>query len=99
MSDRERRLGETIQKARRKRGLPQEQLAEQLDITPAHLKHIENGRRLPSVPVLFHMMELLDFSVDELVFPKESGTWTVHTDGLTPREIDALERLVEALKA
>ena len=62
------------------------------------MKHIENGRRLPSVPVLFHMMELLDFSVDELVFPKESGTWTVNTDGLTPREIDAVERLVEAMK-
>lgn len=91
-------LGTIVRSARMRKGYTQEQLAEQLDITPAHLKHIENGRRLPSVPVLFHMMELLDFSVDELVFPKESGTWTVHTDGLTPREIDALERLVEAMK-
>lgn len=65
-----RALGETIRTARMKKGLTQECLAEMLDITPIHLKNIEGSRRLPSVPLLFQMMELLDFSVDALVFPE-----------------------------
>ena len=59
-------LGEAIRAARMRRGLTQEALAEMLDITPIHLKNMESARRKPSVPLLFAMMELLDFSVDAL---------------------------------
>ena len=89
-----RALGETIRTARMKKGLTQECLAEMLDITPIHLKNIEGSRRLPSVPLLFQMMELLDFSVDA----RESAP-AIHTDGLTEREAEALARLVDAMKA
>ena len=78
-----------------KKALTQERLAEMLDITPIHLKNIEGSRRIPSVPLLFRMMELLDFSVDALVFPERA----IHTDGLTEREAEALARLVDAMKA
>ena len=76
-----RALGETIRTARMKKGLTQECLAEMLDITPIHLKNIEGSRRLPSVPLLFQMMELLDFSVDALVFPERESAPAIHTDG------------------
>ena len=69
----EARLDEAIQERRPQEttgeGLP---LAELLDITPIHLKNMESSRRNPSVPLLFQMMELLDFSVEELVFPDRS---------------------------
>ena len=89
-------LGETIQQARVKKGYTQEQLAEILEISQIHLANIEGGRRNPSVPLLFQMMELLDFSVDALVFP--TGEDTLHTQGLTPREVEALSRLIDAIR-
>ena len=60
---------------------------------------MEGGRRNPSVPLLFQMMELLDFSVDALVFPERESAPAIHTDGLTEREAEALARLVDAMKA
>ena len=51
------KLGNTIRTARMKKGYTQEQLAELLEITPAHLKHMEVERRKPSVPLLFEMMK------------------------------------------
>ena len=72
-----------------KKALTQERLAEMLDITPIHLKNIEGSRRIPSVPLLFRMMELLDFSVDALVFPERERAPAIHTDGLTAACVDA----------
>lgn len=89
-------LGAAIQQARAKKGYTQEQLAEMLNISLIHLANIEGGRRNPSVPLLFQMMELLDFSVDTLVFP--TGEDTLHTQGLTPREVEALSRLIDAIR-
>ena len=75
-------LGNTIRSSRIKKGYTQEALSELLDITPSHLKQMEGGRRNPSVPLLFQMMELLDFSVDALVFPERESAPAIHTDGL-----------------
>ena len=90
-------LGEAIRAARIRRGLTQEALAELLDITPIHLKNMESSRRNPSVPLLFQMMELLDFSVDELVFPDRS-VGVIHTHGLSDAETEALSRLAEVMR-
>ena len=89
-------LGAAIQQARAKKGYTQEQLAEMLNISLIHLANIEGGRRNPSDPLLFQMMELLDFSVDALVIP--TGEDTLHTQGLTPREVEALSRLIDAIR-
>lgn len=93
-----RSLGDTIRAARIRRGLTQEALAERLEIAVVHLKNIEGSRRKPSVPLLFRLMEELDFSVDALVFPERTQAQTLHTGGLTPRQAEALERLVDAMK-
>lgn len=91
-------LGNTIRNARMTLGYTQEQLSEHLNITPGHLQLLEGGRRNPSVPLLFQMMKLLGFSVDALVFPERSEENAIHTDGLTKRQVEALSRLVEAMK-
>ena len=91
-------VGNAIRTARMKQGYTQEQLSELLDITPGHLQQMEGGRRNPSVPLLFRMMELLDFSVDALVFPERERAPVIHTDGLTARQAEALLRLVDAMR-
>ena len=91
-------LGNVIRSARIQKGYTQEALSEILDITPSHLKQMEGGRRNPSVPLLFQMMELLDFSVDALVFPERERAPVLHTDGLTEREAEALSRLIDAMR-
>lgn len=91
-------LGDTIRAARIKKGYTQDKLSEMLDITLVHLANIEGGRRKPSVPLLFQMMELLDFSVDALVFPDRAEGGVLHTDGLTDRQAEALARLIDAIK-
>ena len=93
-----RELGRAIRAARMKKGLSQEALAEQLDITPINLKNIEGSRRKPSVPLLFEMMALLDLSVDALVFPSRSESAVIHTDGLTEEELKTVAHLVDLLR-
>ncbi len=91
-------LGNLIRCSRMKKGYTQDALAELLDITPSHLKQMEGGRRNPSVPLLFQMMELLDFSVDALVFPQRKRDEVIHINGLSGKEADALRCLVDAMK-
>ena len=93
-----RELGEAIRAARMRKGLTQEALAELLDITPIHLKNMESSRRKPSVPLLFALMELLDLSIDALVFPERAQGGVIHTGGLTDEECDAVQRLVDVMR-
>lgn len=66
------RLAAEIKLARVQMGLSQEQLAEILDVTPTHVKHLESGHRKPSVELLFVLAQTLHFSLDEIVFPSIS---------------------------
>lgn len=81
-----------------RKGFTQEALAEMLDITPIHLKNIESSRRKPSVPLLFELMELLDLSVDALVFPERDDRQIIRADGLSAEEWEAVERLVDIMR-
>lgn len=92
-----RELGQAIRSARMRKGITQEALAEMLDITPIHLKNIEGARRKPSVSLLFEIMEILDFSVDALVFPLQQDQ-IIHTGGLTEAEVEAVARLVDVMR-
>ena len=98
MSMETRALGDAIRAARMKKGLTQDALSELLDITPTHLKNIAGSRRKPSVPLLFQMMVLLDLSVDALVFQSREESRCLRMDGLSEREAEALERLVDAMR-
>lgn len=91
-------LGEAIRSARMRKGFTQEALAEMLDITPIHLKNIESSRRKPSVPLLFELMELLDLSVDAIVFPERENGQVIRANGLSAEEWEAVERLVDVMR-
>ena len=51
-------LGDTIRRARMDNKMTQEQLAEAINISPTHMKHIESEHRKPSVEVLFFRKEI-----------------------------------------
>lgn len=91
-------LGETIRAARMRKGYTQDQFSEKLGVTLVHLANIEGSRRKPSVPLLFKMMELLDFSVDALVFPERAEERVIHTEQLTNKEHRVLEELVDIFR-
>ena len=50
--------------------MTQERPAEEMGVTPTHIKHIENGHRKPSVELLFALARKLDISLDSLLFPQ-----------------------------
>ena len=67
-------LGNAIRNARIEKRLSQEALAEAVNITPTHLKHIEGEHRKPSVEVLWALAQKLDLSLDNLLFPAGSDS-------------------------
>ena len=72
-------LGNTIRQARLNCKMTQEELAEAVQITPTHLKHIESEHRKPSVEVLFSLASILHFSIDALLLPDINPTRTQKT--------------------
>ncbi len=91
-------LAETIRTSRMNRGLSQECLAELLDVSPTHIRHIESGHRKPSLELLFQAAKILDISLDALVFERNEKTPVIHTEGLSAEEIGVLARLADMLK-
>ncbi len=60
-------LGEKIRKARKQKGLTQEQLAEACDLSTAHIGHIERGTRALSIESLITISQYLHVSTDYLL--------------------------------
>ena len=52
-------IGKKIQNQRKKVGLTQEELAEQLNISAMSIQFIEQGRNCPSLPMLLHICSYL----------------------------------------
>lgn len=80
-------LREAIRNERKNKRITQEELAEKLDISPTHVKHIESGRRKPSIEILFELTKILNISLDGVVFPKNETTLDV-TRGKIERLLD-----------
>lgn len=61
-------LGKRIKNKRIENKLTQEQLGELCELSAAHIGHIERGTRILSVDVLFRIAQVLNVSVDSLLF-------------------------------
>lgn len=90
-------LGNTIRQARIDNNITQEQLAELVQISPTHLKHIESEHRKPSVEVLFTLASVLHFSLDSLLIQNKTYEHTKRKkelnlliDSCTDQELDVL---------
>ena len=78
-------LGNAIRAARISNNLSQEELAELVDITPTHLKHIESEHRKPSIEVLFRLAKVLNMSIDNILF-KQPDSHEYHYAEILLRE-------------
>ena len=69
-------LREDIRKGRKNKKTTQEELAEKLEVSPTHVKHIESGHRKPSIEILFEITKILNISLDGVVFSKNESART-----------------------
>ena len=60
-------IGKRIKSAREEKGLTQEQLAEQVNLSPMHISVIERGNKLPRLETLIKIANVLDVSADTLL--------------------------------
>lgn len=59
-------IGEMVLRARKRRALSQEKLAEQLQLTHVQVSRIETGARLPSHGTLVALATFLDLDLNQL---------------------------------
>ena len=64
----DRRLGEQIQKLRKKVGLKQHEVAERAGVSPKYIQYVEAATRQPSLKTLYKIANALNVKVYEL-FP------------------------------
>lgn len=69
-------LREAIRNERKNKRITQEELAEMLEVSPTHIKHIESGHRKPSIEILFEISKILNISLDSVVFSKNESART-----------------------
>ena len=69
-------LLEAIRNERKDKRITQEELAEMLEVSPTHVKHIESGHRKPSIEILFEIAKILNISLDGVVFSKNESART-----------------------
>ncbi|MDO4333300.1 MAG: helix-turn-helix transcriptional regulator [Eubacteriales bacterium] len=95
-------LGNAIRKARLEKGFSQEELAEIVDITPTHMKHLESEHRKPSIEVLEKLMIALDLSFDMIVFPEmekiKAGDWPVLLADCSKSELNIIRDVIISMK-
>ena len=69
-------LGTIIKDARLQAGITRKELAEKLEITPRHLKYIENNHRKPSLKLLFKIVRELSIPGDRIFYPERKAPHT-----------------------
>jgi len=60
-------IGGRIRAERKKQGIPQEKLAELVDVGTTHISHIETGNTIPSLKTFIAIVNVLNLSADELL--------------------------------
>ena len=94
-------IGKRIKSAREKKGLTQEQLAEQVNLSPMHISVIERGNKLPRLETLINIANVLDVSADTLLQDVVNNQIKLHTSEasnlLAPLSREDLRRVLAAL--
>lgn len=68
-----REIGERISKQRRKLGLTQQNIYDEIDISQNHYSQIENGRSGISIEKLIQISDILNISIDYILTGKTQG--------------------------
>ena len=67
-------IGQRIRRVRKAKGMSQETLTEKVDISTAHMSHIENANTKLSLPVFIAIAEALEVQLDSLVYGESPYT-------------------------
>jgi|SRR5579884_661097 transcriptional regulator with XRE-family HTH domain len=98
-----RKLGCRIKEIRRARGLTQERLAEQADLSPRYLSRLEVGQQSPSIEMLTRLARALNVEMWELFDFGHVGTMKELQETLSKliRELDEekLRLVVKVIRA
>ena len=99
------KMGQRVRAARTKKGYSQEKLADILEISQAHVGHIESGRATPALPTFVKLANALDTTPDELLFDSlqvSLDTYDLDFKDLlkdcTPKEREVLLKTARELK-
>lgn len=65
------KIGQKISDARIRNNMTQEELAEQLNITPSFLSNIETAKRKPSLNTLLSLADKLSLSLDYIFYDRD----------------------------
>ena len=90
-------FGNTLKTLRTQHKLTQAQLAQKLGLTKSVISAYETGLRMPSYDILIHTAKIFNVSTDFLLGLDKSNT-EIDLSGLSNDEIDALLKLVKAMK-
>ena len=87
---------EHIRELRIQRGMTQVDLAKRLGVSKSVVSSYENGVHLPPYDILIRLSALFGVSCDYLL--GVSDTPYISVDGLTQKQIEALQRIAEELR-
>lgn len=92
-------FGNRLYAERKKAQMTQERLAELLNVSPAHIHHLEKGNRYPSIQLLIQISNLLNVSIDYLLAGKAEtqNKLNITISGLSPEQRDSLMKLFSKL--
>ncbi len=92
-----RRLGRRIRAYRELAGITQEKLAWQCDLNKSHLSQIENGKRMPSIPVLCEVAGVLGLHAADLLPFDRSDPHMALLDAARRRDRDGIAATLKRL--
>ena len=58
-------VAETLRELRQEKGVSQEKLADAIDSHQVYISEIENGKKIPSLPILYKVARYFDLSLSE----------------------------------
>lgn len=91
------KIGKFIAEMRKKQGLTQRQLAEQLNVTDKTISKWETGYRLPDVSLLLELSSVLDVDINELLAGEQYSTKGVSSEEYMEKSESNILGLVNTL--
>ena len=92
-------LPEKLQELRVKYRYSQKQVADKIGISPSIISGYETGERTPSTDVLISLANIYHCTTDYLLGREGCNPQvTLNTNGLTDRQIQALQNLIDSMK-
>ena len=98
------KFGRRLQLARKEKRLTGEQLAEKTNLSTTYIRQLENGSRIPSLPVFIDIINALDCGADAILADSVSASNDIviselsgKLNGLSPERLSEITTVVDAM--